>query len=133
MKISKEIKQQVFERDGNKCQACGAVLKPSLAEIHHSLPISKGGTNELSNLITLCRNCHYSIADKIIDVATTPLSGTIAEVWVKAFKKAPAITSILSLLLAIIGLVVGIYFNHVEKVTQEAVRKENLNYSTRVN
>ncbi|KKK96332.1 hypothetical protein LCGC14_2663850, partial [marine sediment metagenome] len=78
MRISKKIKQQVFERDGYKCKECGAVLEPSLAEIHHILPISKGGTNELSNLTTLCRNCNYSITDKIIDVATTPLSGTIA-------------------------------------------------------
>lgn len=132
MRISKKIKQQVFERDGYKCKECGAVLEPSLAEIHHILPISKGGTNELSNLTTLCRNCNYSITDKIIDVATTPLSGTIADTWVKAFKKAPAITSILSLLLAIIGLVVGIYFNHVEKVKQEAVRKENLNYYNQI-
>ncbi len=132
MRISQKIKQEVFERDGNKCQECGSVLEPSLVDIHHILPISRGGSNELSNLITLCRNCHYSIADKIIDVATTPLSGTIAEKWVKAFEKAPAITSILSLFIAISGLVVGIYFYHEEKVKQEAVRKESLNYYNQI-
>ena len=27
-------------------------------DVHHILPVSEGGKNELSNLITLCPNCH---------------------------------------------------------------------------
>jgi len=31
------------------------------AEVHHVLPLSRGGTNEESNLMSLCKACHSSI------------------------------------------------------------------------
>lgn len=45
----------VFERDGRRCQNCGAAGR---LEAHHITPISEGGTNDLDNLTTLCRSCH---------------------------------------------------------------------------
>ena len=29
------------------------------AEVHHLVPLSQGGTNDVSNLRSLCRSCHY--------------------------------------------------------------------------
>jgi len=43
------------ERDNNACQDCGS--KENL-EVHHVLPISQGGINELSNLKLVCHDCH---------------------------------------------------------------------------
>jgi hypothetical protein len=40
---------------GGKCEECGAVGD---LEIHHRVPLAAGGTNKLSNLALLCRNCH---------------------------------------------------------------------------
>jgi 5-methylcytosine-specific restriction protein A len=31
------------------------------AEVHHITPLSKGGTNDTANLMSLCRRCHSSI------------------------------------------------------------------------
>ncbi len=73
-RISKKVREQIFERDGNKCTSCGVELQPGMGDLHHIISISKGGTNDPSNLITLCKNCNYSIGDKILEVATTPLS-----------------------------------------------------------
>ena len=30
-------------------------------EVHHKLPLSKGGTHSKSNLISLCKSCHAKI------------------------------------------------------------------------
>lgn len=38
--------------------SCGAQLRSAEADIHHLLPRSMGGTDELSNLVTLCDGCH---------------------------------------------------------------------------
>lgn len=40
-----------------KCGHCDNLLDASY-EIDHVLALYKGGTNELDNLIALCRNCH---------------------------------------------------------------------------
>src|ERR1700676_412423 len=55
-----ELNKAVRKRDGNKCQAivfgqrCG---KPG-DDVHHIVPLSRGGANTQSNLITLCEDCH---------------------------------------------------------------------------
>lgn len=56
-KVSNELRQEIFERDGYTCVNCGSTEKESL-EIDHIQPISKGGKTEPSNLQTLCRNCN---------------------------------------------------------------------------
>ena len=28
------------------------------AEVHHIVPVSRGGTNEITNLVALCKSCH---------------------------------------------------------------------------
>lgn len=49
-------KAKVKERDGYRCQNCGA---PEHLQVHHKQPVGGGGTHHLFNLITLCRRCHY--------------------------------------------------------------------------
>lgn len=36
------------------CQECGAAREC----VHHIIPLYKGGKNELSNLVALCKACH---------------------------------------------------------------------------
>ena len=48
-------KGECFKRDNYTCQKCGSTKR---LECHHKIPIVSGGSNELSNLITLCHNCH---------------------------------------------------------------------------
>ncbi len=50
-----ELFSLCLSRDKHKCKDCDS--KESL-EVHHILPISQGGKNALSNLKTVCRNCH---------------------------------------------------------------------------
>lgn len=53
-----EIRLQVLKRDNYRCVSCSTPVKSAEADIHHLLPRSMGGTDELSNLVTLCDGCH---------------------------------------------------------------------------
>lgn len=63
-KVSNELRQEIFERDGYTCVNCGSTEKESL-EIDHIKPISKGGKTEPGNLQTLCRNCNIRKGNNI--------------------------------------------------------------------
>ena len=56
----KELRDLVLKRDKNVCRKCGKPAK----EIHHIIPLRKGGENKIENLITLCKRCH-NIADNL--------------------------------------------------------------------
>ncbi len=47
----------ILKRD-KKCQLCGNTKDDAPLEVDHILPRSKGGTNNLTNLQTLCRPCN---------------------------------------------------------------------------
>lgn len=52
----KKTRQQVLERDGHKCQACGATED---LHVHHIIPVSAGGERyDIDNLVTLCDTHH---------------------------------------------------------------------------
>jgi hypothetical protein len=52
----------VFKHKGKKCAVCEA--KEDL-EIHHVLPLVKGGTNDMSNLLVVCQEHHKQLHGKI--------------------------------------------------------------------
>lgn len=56
----KNISAFIKKRDDYTCTTCGKkfpACSPYL-HVHHIIPLSKGGTNEASNLTTLCYQCH---------------------------------------------------------------------------
>ena len=54
-------KKKAWMRDFLACQKCGVKLGYSHADFHHILPRSKGGTDEVDNLVTVCRPCHVGL------------------------------------------------------------------------
>lgn len=48
-------RHQVVDRDGEQCSKCGNWRN---LHLHHIKPLSKGGSNKITNLILLCENCH---------------------------------------------------------------------------
>jgi len=58
------IRKKIYKRDNYTCKNCGAKGGPhGPAELHahHGVPLSKGGSNKLSNLQTYCKECHNAI------------------------------------------------------------------------
>jgi len=54
------LRHECFVRDNYTCVECGKTSKDSSLEADHILPVSQGGTDELSNLQTLCFDCNRS-------------------------------------------------------------------------
>jgi len=52
------VRRMVLARDGNACVDCHQLVASQDADIHHLLPRSMGGSDEASNLVTLCDGCH---------------------------------------------------------------------------
>lgn len=75
-----ELSNRIKARDGWKCVECGSRDR---LHVHHIIPISKGGTHDPSNLITLCWRCHAKkhplLAEKIgVPIGGGNLLGTVA-------------------------------------------------------
>lgn len=54
----KQTRRVVLQRDGFRCVSCSTKVTSSEADVHHLLPRSMGGSDEPSNLVTLCDGCH---------------------------------------------------------------------------
>ena len=60
-------RRDVYRRDNYTCQNCGAKGgSRGEAELHahHVVPKRKGGSNDISNLTTVCVDCHKAIHEK---------------------------------------------------------------------
>ena len=55
--ISATTKKIVFTRDGGSCKCCGSSQN---LEYDHIVPFSCGGSNEVSNIQLLCKQCNRS-------------------------------------------------------------------------
>lgn len=72
-------RQKVFDRDDNECLNCETT---SNLCVHHIVPLSEGGNKKMSNLVTLCRECHrrahgerlHKVQDSSIDSNKSVLS-----------------------------------------------------------
>ena len=56
--LSKKLRFEVYKRDNFTCQYCGRKAPDVILNIDHIVPVSKGGTNEILNLITSCFDCN---------------------------------------------------------------------------
>lgn len=65
--ISKKTRFEVLKRDSFTCQYCSAKPPKVPLEIDHINPISKGGTNDIDNLITSCFDCNRGKSDNLLD------------------------------------------------------------------
>jgi len=54
--MSKRTTSKIIKRLGIGCFNCGWNL--GSCDIHHIIPVSKGGTNDNKNLTHICPNCH---------------------------------------------------------------------------
>lgn len=56
--ISKKLRFEIFKRDMFTCQYCGKKAPEIILNIDHIKPVSKGGDNNILNLITSCFDCN---------------------------------------------------------------------------
>jgi 5-methylcytosine-specific restriction endonuclease McrA len=63
--LSPRLRFAVLQRDGMRCTSCGlgAIDRVKL-HVDHIEPVSKGGSNDLENLHTLCESCNLGKSDQ---------------------------------------------------------------------
>lgn len=64
--ISNSIRFKVFDRDGFTCGYCGRTPPSVVLEVDHVTPVSAGGGNGLSNLLTACFECNRGKAARAL-------------------------------------------------------------------
>lgn len=63
--ISPAVRKYVFERDLYQCKSCGKTHLETVLNIDHIIPLARGGSNDISNLQTLCRSCNQRKKDRL--------------------------------------------------------------------
>ena len=58
--VSETKKKYVASQQQWKCRKCGSQLDASF-EVNHKIALHSGGSNHVSNLEALCRNCHGQV------------------------------------------------------------------------
>jgi 5-methylcytosine-specific restriction endonuclease McrA len=64
------------------CSNCG--WKEAACDIHHILPLKKGGKNEHKNLTVLCPNCHRLAHNNILTNLIT-LEEQVGDSWLQHY------------------------------------------------
>lgn len=65
--VSKKTRFEVFKRDSFKCQYCGRSAPEAVLHVDHIKAVSKGGDNDLINLITSCADCNGGKSNRALD------------------------------------------------------------------
>jgi 5-methylcytosine-specific restriction endonuclease McrA len=66
--ISREIRSAVWSKSDGLCWYCGCDLDPFLTfQVDHLHPVSRGGGNDLHNLVPACRSCNSAKHARTID------------------------------------------------------------------
>jgi 5-methylcytosine-specific restriction endonuclease McrA len=65
--------RELFLRDAYLCMYCGGNFKEYLLTRDHIIPVSKGGKDRWSNVVTACRHCNTKKANRIPEKAKMPL------------------------------------------------------------
>lgn len=77
MSISKKIRFEVFKRDGFVCGYCGQSPPAVILEVDHIDPKSKGGKDDINNLITACFDCNRGKKNIPLDKTTPKLTDNL--------------------------------------------------------
>lgn len=65
--------RELFLRDAHLCMYCGRQYQEAVLTRDHVIPISKGGKDRWSNVVTACRHCNTHKGNKTPEQANMPL------------------------------------------------------------
>lgn len=73
MSLSVRVRFEVFKRDSFTCQYCGKHPPDVLLEVDHIVPRAAGGTDDITNLTTACKECNGGKSSRLLEEGTAPV------------------------------------------------------------
>lgn len=67
MSVGARLRFAVLKRDGFRCAYCGITAMAELLQVDHVIPQSKGGTDDIENLVTACARCNVGKSDVLLE------------------------------------------------------------------
>jgi hypothetical protein len=95
MAVSKRLRYEVLRRDNHACRYCGVSAPDVTLTVDHVIPVTLGGTDEPSNLVTACMPCNSGKSASAPDAPIVADVAADALRWAQAMRiaaKAQAIT-----------------------------------------
>lgn len=66
MNISRKKRERIFDKTCGTCWYCGIMLRDGW-HVEHMLPIRRGGTSHIDNLVPACRYCNTRKGNRDVD------------------------------------------------------------------
>ncbi len=88
MSVGKTARFEVFRRDNFTCKYCGQSAPEVVIDIDYVVPISLGGSDKPSNLVTACRDCNQGKASRSMGDPFAEKVNEDAEGWAEAIRRA---------------------------------------------
>jgi hypothetical protein len=82
VKLRNKDKLYIYHRDNKRCYYCGKTLKFNQTTLDHFIPLSKGGTDDIFNIVTCCKKCNKIKGDNLPD----NYGEVIIELFIQAVK-----------------------------------------------
>lgn len=83
--FSKRTVSKIFSRGKVKCVLCG--WNNATCDVHHIISKKDGGSNDNSNLIILCPNCHRELHSHTLKISNEQLfKKSIKNIWEELIK-----------------------------------------------
>jgi len=65
-RINNELRKRVYSKTNGKCIYCAEAITLESMHVDHLYPFSKGGSNDIHNLMPSCRYCNLHKSDKLV-------------------------------------------------------------------
>ncbi len=84
--ISEKTRFQVFTTDSFRCMACGRSVEEDKIKLNvdHIVPVDWGGTNDISNLQSLCEECNHGKQAWVSSVPSQSMKSIMSKQSVEA-------------------------------------------------
>lgn len=90
MAVTRRMRFEIFRRDDHRCRYCGAGAPEAVLTVDHVVPVSLGGSDDPSNLVTACTECNSGKASSTIDSEVVDDIGSAARAWMAVMADAVA-------------------------------------------
>ncbi len=77
--LQPKVRFAVLNRDGFSCRYCGRSAPDVDLHVDHVIPVARGGTNDLDNLVTACADCNLGKGVTVPDIEAVDTDSLLIE------------------------------------------------------